>query len=105
MAGPYQWDTSTPPGGESRRLGDNQIRAMKLALDTAFKDGPMSNWPTDAHCTPGWPRVFRYDTLAALQANAVAAPYNRLGVVTADPDPNLTGMYLEKSTGWTLIQG
>jgi hypothetical protein len=46
-----------------------------------------------------------YATQAELLANAVATPYHRLGFVTADPDPAKIGLYLEKSGGWTLVQG
>jgi hypothetical protein len=103
MPGPYTFDVNTPAGSETRRLGDNRLRELKSALDMAFKDGPMSGWPTTAHCSLGWPRIFRYDTLAGLQANAVASPYQRLGYVSADGANN--GLYLELSTGWTLITG
>lgn len=101
--GPYQWDENDPPGSQTRRLGDDQLRTMKASLKQAFLDGPMSAFPTTSHCTPGWARPFVYTTLAALQANTVATPYGRIGIVTADGAN--AGLWVELSTGWTKVSG
>lgn len=105
MPPPYTWDVNDPPGTQTRRLGDNRIREIKSVLQTVFTDGPMSTFPTNANCTLGWPRIFVKDTLALLQAEAVAAPYQRLGVVTADGTSANNGLYIELAAGWTKITG
>lgn len=105
MGGPYVWDVNTPPGGETRRQGANRLKALKSTTLQAYNEGPMPNFPTDGNCGLGWPRIFQYATLTELTANAVGAPYGRLGYVSADSDPTKIGMYIEKSTGWTLING
>ena len=105
MAGPYQWDVNDPPGSQSRRQGDDHIRSIKAEWLRAANDGPMANFPTDAKCTLGWGRIYVFGTLAELQAIPLDPPHGRLGVVTTDAFPLNNGLYLEKATGWSRIQG
>lgn len=103
MGGPYTWDVTEPDEQETRRQGDDRLREIKNTLQAVFQDGPMGTFPTDATCTLGWPRIFVYQTLAELQANAVAAPYNRLGYVSDDGANS--GLYREAAAGWTKLTG
>jgi hypothetical protein len=96
MPAPWTWDETVPAGTESRRLGDDRIREMKATLKEVFQAGPMSNFPTDANCTLGWPRILVVADTPNLPA--AASPYNRLAWVTGGSAP---GLYVERSTGWS----
>lgn len=95
---PYTWDTSTPTDGESRRQGDDRIREIKVELRKALNDGPLDNFPTDALCTRGWPRIGRVVNLADLPSPA--SPGGRLYYVSDNAaDTTKRGLWFEMPTG------
>jgi hypothetical protein len=104
--GPYDLEPTVPSGAESRRLGASRIREMKARLEATFKDGPMSNFPMNVECTPGWSRVLPpYSSDAALLAVPVVAPYYRLASVSPDGGATITSLFVELPTGWKRISG
>lgn len=103
MAGNYDWDPNDPPASQTRRLGDDQLRTIKGEWQRAMTEGPMSGFPANSDCTPGWPVPFLYATLVELQAHTPTAPYGRLGIVSADTTNN--GLWVELASGWTKVNG
>jgi hypothetical protein len=91
--GPYPWDPAAPAAGDDIVQGDDAIRAAKSTFLTVAQENWLATFPTDGHCTAGWPRVLPVVLKAGLPA--ASPPYGRLAYAY-DTDH----LYVETASGW-----
>jgi len=94
MSGPYVFDPTVPDGAVHLiEDGDDQFRADKGVLLSAFQQGPLEDFPTSARGSLGWPRILSVTLKSGLPA--ASPPYGRLAYA-ADQDH----LYVETAAGW-----